>query len=99
MLVTATKSFFHGRTIEAGEVVDMPSRAAIDLSRRGLVTYETKVITPEVKPLSATPFRDVPAADAKPPALVALESAVRSVSDAPEQRDSRRVERRKGKHS
>ncbi len=95
MLVTATKSFFHGRPIEAGEIIELTSRAAIDLSRRGLVTYETKILTPEVKPLPATPFRDVPAPDAKPPALVALESAVRAVSDVPEQRNTRRIERRK----
>ncbi len=57
--------------------------------------YEAKVVVPEVKPAMATPFRDVPDSDQKPPALVALESAVRAVSDVPEDRNTRSKQRRK----
>ncbi len=95
MLVTALKSFFHGRRIESGELIDVSDREARDMSRRGLVSYETKIITPEVQPLPAVPFRNVPAVDPEPAALVALGAAVRAVSDVPEQRDHRRLQRRK----
>ena len=57
--------------------------------------YEAKVVIPEVKPVTALPFRDVPAADAEPPALAALVAAVCAVSDAPEERNTRRIQRRK----
>jgi hypothetical protein len=85
-----------GRVV-AGEVFTEPSpRKRRDLIARGIaraLTYETKVIRPEVKPAAALPFRDVLAADPEPPALAALVAAVRAVSDVPLDGDSGRVER------
>ncbi len=92
-----------GRLIAPGEAFAEDEDTARELILSGLAreryalpyTYETKVVTPEVKPIVAAPFRDVPPVDEKPPALVALESAVRAVSDLPEQRNPRRIQRRK----
>ena len=57
--------------------------------------YEAKVIVPEVKPLTALPFRDVPDTDPEPQALVARRDAMRAVADVPEDRNTRRLQRRK----
>lgn len=89
----------YGRIAE-GESFTVRDSLARELVRQGKAseqTYETKVLTPsftvrtnvEVKPLPATPFRDMPAADPEPKALASLVSAVRAVSEVPVERDSR----------
>ncbi len=65
------------------------------------VQYETKVVTPEaplitqeVKPQSALPFRDLSDPHEGPPALAAVRDAVRAVSDLSVEGNTRRIERR-----
>ena len=93
-------------SVSAGDCFHCSEEVGAQLLQAGLARvrfaqpyiYETKVVTPEapeVKPAAAIPFRDVPDSDPRPKALVALESAVRAASDAPEERNTRRIQRRK----
>lgn len=91
--------------VRPGETFWLEDDDAEVMERRGLVTtarpaartYQTKVITPEVrevKPAGAIPFRDVSDLDPEPPALAAVRAAVCGVPDVSEQGNISPVERR-----
>lgn len=112
MTIVATKPLYNPREyghISAGAAFTVADRIARNLIERGYavpLVYETKVVTAARAPVydvkegtTAAPFRDLPAADAQPPALAAVRAAVRAVSDVPPAGDSGGLKRRKNRGS
>jgi hypothetical protein len=72
-------------TVEPGGTFTCSDAVANQLiKRKHAVTYETKVIVPEVQTLSADPFRYMPVSDERPPSVAPESDRVLAESDVPE---------------
>jgi hypothetical protein len=82
-------------TVEPGGTFTCSDAVANQLiKRKHAVTYETKVIVPEVQTLSADPFRYMPVPDERPPTVATQGDRVLAESDVPESGTPDRGKRR-----